>query len=606
MKTLSKDPGWKKKSLIHEDMDTSIQFGYKRIKHIYQHTGTKTLHKFVWHLILRIRVCKFFWDCMKGFSGLHLIDEQYHPEAEEDHFPVKAIQMTKKPPEWRTEADIRYLRNRLLAMESFHAYSTKLQFLLAKVIRFERFGRRRVIIKKGHHGSSFYFIFAGRVAVTDDEDGGSAFVLPSPTLLSKGAAFGEVALLKGAKRIATVVCMEETELLVVDQKDFFGYKLDRELHREFLARYNHLRKVDIFETLSNSSIEKIAHFCRIEKFHFGQVITGDIGESASIIFITKGACDVLRQVDLSSCPSYHDWLTKQLRVPRGKPQTKGKKQLKYVSDMACVDRFKSTRWNSFSGHELSHLKARYACQPLTQDCIKQRSLFSRDHKSVVLKVDTADSSSSFGGQLDDDKELVQKVISGVVEKRSVHRTPYGAIPASAAAAVYIRVDELYKGDYLVNLQDNRPMILVSKGADLIRLKKNKLEECADDNTILKLCKIKVKYPSDDELCQIFLRQNSWEMFKKDLLNLVVKPKLMRTITPPDSFPSDETAGSWHMNEKGILDLTPLQNHQNLLPEPCRYVPCPPKCAKFVEFLPEIQPRLIHGINVTRPTLDGMF
>ena len=55
---------------------------------------------------------------------------------------------------------------------------------------FPRFGRRRVIIKKGQRGNSFYFIYLGTVAVTEDEDGSSAFLDPHPTLLQKGSCFG--------------------------------------------------------------------------------------------------------------------------------------------------------------------------------------------------------------------------------------------------------------------------------------------------------------------------------------------------------------------------------------------------------------------------------
>uniref|UniRef100_A0A8C6XEY2 Uncharacterized protein n=1 Tax=Naja naja TaxID=35670 RepID=A0A8C6XEY2_NAJNA len=55
-----------------------------------------------------------------------------------EHFPFRAIQITKKPPTWRTESEIKHLRNRLQLLESFHQYSPTLQYLLAKVIRFER------------------------------------------------------------------------------------------------------------------------------------------------------------------------------------------------------------------------------------------------------------------------------------------------------------------------------------------------------------------------------------------------------------------------------------------------------------------------------------
>lgn len=44
------------------------------------------------------------------------------------------------------------------------------------------------------------------------------------------------------------------------------------------------------------------------------------------------------------------------------------------------------------------------------------------------------------------------------------------------------------------MQDTRPMALVSKGAEIIRFKKEKLEEVVDDATVLKLCQINIKYP----------------------------------------------------------------------------------------------------------------
>ena len=53
-----------------------------------------------------------------------------------------------------------------------------------------RYGRRRVVIRKGHLGYAFYFIFAGAVCVTLDEDEESAFVKKEVTILKKGACFG--------------------------------------------------------------------------------------------------------------------------------------------------------------------------------------------------------------------------------------------------------------------------------------------------------------------------------------------------------------------------------------------------------------------------------
>ncbi|XP_063003771.1 cyclic nucleotide-binding domain-containing protein 2 [Elgaria multicarinata webbii] len=583
--------------------------------------GIKNFHRLIVDIILMIKVCKCFRFGLKGFSGFHLIEKDCRGEIEtdktgsnivfdrhefsvsKDHFPFSAIQITKKPPAWRTDLEVRHLRNRLQLLESFRQYSPTLQNLLAKVVRFERFGRRRVIIKKGQWGDSFYFINFGTVAITDDEDGSSAFVEADPTTLRRGASFGEVALLQRKRRFFTIVCMEETELLVVDKKDFFAYKLDKEIQREFKNRYEFFRTLELFETLSDASIEKIANMCKVERFHYGQVIANDLAESSNMIFITKGITEVLRLVNLTTCPSYQKWLAKQLCFPKRKLQMRERHRM--AAEIACVDRFKSTMWNSYSQHRMSELKDYYLQQ---QDKVyegyeRQRSLFSKSHKSVVMKVNMGEKSPACDLQ-QEESEIVQRVISGLYEKKLTYSTSYGNMPTSAAAAVYIRMDELRKGEFIVNLQDNRTMVMVSQGAEIIRFRKDKIEEYADDVTVLKLSKIKIKYPSDDELCQVFLRHNSWEMFKKDLLKLVIQPKLMKMVHPPDPCPTDEIYNYWSMNRAGILDLSALRYKKQLPPQEGKYVPA--QLNQRREILPDIQPRLIHGISVVRSNLDGAF
>nr|XP_020666009.1 cyclic nucleotide-binding domain-containing protein 2 isoform X1 [Pogona vitticeps] len=585
----------------------------------------KTFRRLIVNIILLSRVCRCFRSGLKGFQGFQLIEKDIRGEFDEekkgsqvvferheftvskDHFPFRAIQITKKPPAWRTDAEVRHLRNRLQHLESFQQYSPALQNLLAKVVRFEQFGRRRVIIKKGQWAVSFYFIYFGTVAVTDDEDGSSAFVDSAPTTIARGACFGEVALLQRIRRMATVVCMEETELLVVDRKDFFKYKLDKELQRELKSRYEFLRTVDLLETLPDSSVETIANICKAERFHYGQVIANDISDPSNIIFIAKGICEVLRLVDLSTCPSYHKWLSKQLCFPNRKLQTREKRRL--AAEIACVDRFKSTMWNSYSGQKLNDLKEYYV-RKAYDSFARESSDFTKSRKSVVIAVDTCERSPSSEQQQqqqqqEDDEEVVQKVVSGrAFEKKLTYSTSYGEMPSSVSAAVYIRVDELRKGEYITNLQDNRSMILVSQGAEIIRMKKEKIEEFSDDATLTKLNNLKIKYPSDDELCQVFLRQNSWEMFKKDLLNLVIQPKLSKMVHPPHPCPTEEIYSTWCMNQAGILDLSALRQKKEPPPEMCRYVPVYMGHAK--ETLPLIQPKLIHGINVLRSNLDGAF
>ncbi|XP_029442880.1 uncharacterized protein LOC115083213 [Rhinatrema bivittatum] len=226
-------------------------------------------------------------------------------------FPEKAVEISSLRPEERSLDDVWFIRSMMRGILSFRHYSNTMQLMLARVVHYKRFGKRRVVVRKGHQGDSFYFVFSGVIAVTQDEDGTSALLDPEPILLRKGASFGEVALLKGLRRNATVVCMEETEFLVVDRDEFFRNKLDQELQKELEYRFRFFRSLDLFSSWSDESLENLAEHCKTEECHYSRVIVNDTSETKNIIFVTKGHCDVLRLVDLSQCPSYLKWIKRQ-------------------------------------------------------------------------------------------------------------------------------------------------------------------------------------------------------------------------------------------------------------------------------------------------------
>lgn len=79
---------------------------------------------------------------------------------------------------------------------------------------------------------------------------------------------------------------------------------------------------------------------------------------------------------------------------------------------------------------------------------------------------------------------------------------------------------------------------------------------------------------------------------------------MKMVHPPDPCPIDEIYDSWFVNQAGILDLTELSNKREFLPPKYRYVPV--RLGQARETLPQVEPRLIHGIDVLRPSLNGAF
>ncbi|XP_072272936.1 cyclic nucleotide-binding domain-containing protein 2 isoform X2 [Pyxicephalus adspersus] len=408
----------------------------------------------------------------------------------QDRFPEKAKLITLKKPDWRTDRDIKYLCSLLQTLRSFQHYSSNLQMLLAKILRFERFRRRRVIIKKGHVGSSFYFIYSGSVAVCSDEDGSSAFLDQEPTLLHKGDKFGDIALIKSRRRNATVVCMSETELLVVDKKDFFANKLDEQLHKEFNNRFDYFRSLDIFSHWPIEHIINVSENCQAKKFYYGQMIIQDSWESNSIAFITEGTCEVLRLVKLNKCPSYHTWLCASLpfqytSVPQQLRQTTGKHpKCHHLLEHS------SSQQQCYSGTANPYAQKLAALKEIVEVCCPKKKSLENTAEISHLKA-----------QHDED------------------------------VAVLLQIDILHKRDFLglheILLQDDqkdkRNLMMVSKGCNVILLKMEKFYEFCDPATIEKLQKYQKAYPSDDILCKFFLQQNDWKMFKRDLVNSLVKP-----------------------------------------------------------------------------------
>jgi len=78
-----------------------------------------------------------------------------------------------------------------------------------------RFAAGQVIVRQGEIGDAFYLVKSGRVRVTAERDGQTSEV----AVLSRGSCFGEMALLSGARRTATVTAAEPCEVFVYRKAD---------------------------------------------------------------------------------------------------------------------------------------------------------------------------------------------------------------------------------------------------------------------------------------------------------------------------------------------------------------------------------------------------
>jgi CRP-like cAMP-binding protein len=82
-----------------------------------------------------------------------------------------------------------------------------------------RYASGEYIVRQGEEGGSFFVITTGRVEVSATDKAGVKAVLAQ---LGQGSFFGEMSLLTGERRSATVMAMADTDVVVIDKANFAG------------------------------------------------------------------------------------------------------------------------------------------------------------------------------------------------------------------------------------------------------------------------------------------------------------------------------------------------------------------------------------------------
>jgi CRP/FNR family cyclic AMP-dependent transcriptional regulator len=88
---------------------------------------------------------------------------------------------------------------------------------VAAVSQVRSYAQRQVIVTQGEPAQALYAIVRGRLKVVSAGPDGRDTVLG---IMAEGEVFGEVALIDGGTRSATVTAIESCELLVVERKQF--------------------------------------------------------------------------------------------------------------------------------------------------------------------------------------------------------------------------------------------------------------------------------------------------------------------------------------------------------------------------------------------------
>jgi CRP-like cAMP-binding protein len=124
-------------------------------------------------------------------------------------FPTRTLLVERKSKP--AESDGGAIVERLAAVDIFAPLSAEETAMLAQAATSHVFAPGETVIRAGDPGSSMFVVHNGRVSVQISENGRPRTV----ATLSEGAFFGEMALFTGELRTASIVAIEETEVLEI-------------------------------------------------------------------------------------------------------------------------------------------------------------------------------------------------------------------------------------------------------------------------------------------------------------------------------------------------------------------------------------------------------
>jgi len=131
-------------------------------------------------------------------------------------FPTTNMMVTDIPADQEERQHSRDLRHRLRALSRismFEPLNEDERRTLAEGLHFQPFAAGELILRQGEAGDSLFIVRSGRVSVRLSLEGSAKEIAQ----LAAGDFFGEMSLLTGEPRRATITAIEDTECYVVDR-----------------------------------------------------------------------------------------------------------------------------------------------------------------------------------------------------------------------------------------------------------------------------------------------------------------------------------------------------------------------------------------------------
>ncbi|XP_053398487.1 uncharacterized protein LOC123558054 [Mercenaria mercenaria] len=235
----------------------------------------------------------------EDLNQLVAFNPQSYARVEPERLKLKKLLLIDPPR--RTADNVKVILALMRDNKSFQDYPFHIQFELARCMTYQSYEARRVVLKMGHRPEAFYIVLSGFVMANVEDicpTSGKKFV-KTVKEMGPGDTFGELALIEGSRRTATIVCKSSVELLVI-LKDDFDNIIRNPLVKQIDEHVAFCKTMPLFQdfpcdNLADNPAQFFYHF-----FKKGDIVVKDSRESKYIIAVKAGKCKVISRYSVKS------------------------------------------------------------------------------------------------------------------------------------------------------------------------------------------------------------------------------------------------------------------------------------------------------------------
>lgn len=432
-----------------------------------------------------------------GLEGTPLFDPRRFRVQRQQCLTPEARRILDMHPLMRTRRDLDYLHVTFRSLLAYSQYSGSVQRAVCRAAWCSRFGPERVVVRQGHLPYDFYIVLEGILeVVVRDEEGRDQMVCR----LTRGQAFGEIALATHSRRTASVVTASKVELLGLNKDDFEAIFLRKGDGFQGTSGSNIIEYVRELSAFANWPVESFASHpahCLLQYFPRGQLLVSSARTSEWIYVVRSGSLSVYQRLVNPNC-------SKAAPVASSASPKMPRRNKLFLEPIARQR--KAPEQSSFKNvlHMMTELERQIPGVINTEDrmALLDYDAITSQHMPLVRPAVSEQLPTDFKGPF-----LVGRTSN----------------PEPSAPPVFIKIRTLDSGQMfglahvLYGAEEQPDLSLVSNGAECLLVSKRFFIHSASDFCLGQLRRSVTPYPSELIMQRRLQQQQEWERSRRRVL-----------------------------------------------------------------------------------------